>query len=147
MISSFLSDHILRLTITAWTGYNSIRHNEILLTCSKFFLFAHGPLAQLVEHLTFNQVVGGSIPPRLRINEYTLCFACENVVYYIQFLFRLFRSSLNPHRLNQVLDDPNSNKNKEEGRAPSGFSGQIYPVFRLQDYIHFHRRGTRILPI
>ncbi len=24
-----------------------------------------GPLAQLVEHLTFNQVVGGSIPPWL----------------------------------------------------------------------------------
>ena len=27
------------------------------------------PLAQLVEHLTFNQGVGGSIPPRL-----TICF-------------------------------------------------------------------------
>ena len=25
---------------------------------------AHGPLAQLVEHLTFNQVVAGSIPAR-----------------------------------------------------------------------------------
>ena len=41
-------------------------------------------------------------------------FECENDIYYRWFRFRLFLSSLNPHRLNQVLDDPNSNKNKEE---------------------------------
>ena len=45
-----------------------------------FFPLAHyGPLAQLVEHLTFNQVVEGSIPSRLT------------------FLFDNYRKS--PHRL------------------------------------------------
>ena len=39
----------------------------------------YGPLAQLVEHLTFNQVVEGSIPSRLT------------------FLFKIYRKS--PHRL------------------------------------------------
>ncbi len=29
----------------------------------------HGPLAQLVEHLTFNQVVAGSIPARPTNNQ------------------------------------------------------------------------------
>ena len=41
-----------------------------LLTCYNEFVnfscfFQNGPLAQLVEHLTFNQVVEGSIPSRL----------------------------------------------------------------------------------
>ncbi len=41
-----------------------------LLTCYNGFanfpyFFQNGPLAQLVEHLTFNQVVEGSIPSRL----------------------------------------------------------------------------------
>ena len=32
---------------------------------SRYTVFAVEPLAQLVEHLTFNQVVVGSIPARL----------------------------------------------------------------------------------
>ncbi len=42
----------------------------LLVPCYLLFIIAfpsdctHGPLAQLVEHLTFNQVVAGSIPAR-----------------------------------------------------------------------------------
>ena len=32
----------------------------------------YGPLAQLVEHLTFNQVVEGSIPSRLTFLAYVM---------------------------------------------------------------------------
>ena len=33
----------------------------------------YGPLAQLVEHLTFNQVVEGSIPSRLTFFIFAMC--------------------------------------------------------------------------
>ena len=35
----------------------------------------YGPLAQLVEHLTFNQVVEGSIPSRLTFSFIVMMFA------------------------------------------------------------------------
>ena len=38
-----------------------------------------GPLAQLAEHLTFNQVVAGSRPARLRLNIFTICKHFANI--------------------------------------------------------------------
>ena len=42
----------------------------------------HGILAQLVEHLTFNQVVGGSNPPCLTKTD--LLQLCNRSFYYIE---------------------------------------------------------------
>ena len=49
----------------------------------------HEPVAQLVEHLTFNQMVVGSIPPRLTILQVVSC----------GFNFRRDLEVLSPYRL------------------------------------------------
>src|SRR5215470_9577751 len=46
----------------------STQNQHMMLTSSSHALYVRTePLAQLAEHLTFNQGVGGSIPPRLTI--------------------------------------------------------------------------------
>src|SRR5215467_10108913 len=46
----------------------STQNQHMMLTSSSHALYVRvEPLAQLAEHLTFNQGVGGSIPPRLTI--------------------------------------------------------------------------------
>ena len=62
----------------------------------KGILILNGILAQLVEHLTFNQVVGGSIPPWLTLWQMN---SSANFLFIHMRVWRNFRESYKPCQL------------------------------------------------
>ena len=67
-----------------------------LAVCQKGFILrgSHGPLAQLVEQLTLNQVVPGSSPGRPTnkppVYQYVIRTPLRNTSHYIDFLLQIF---------------------------------------------------------
>ena len=49
----------------------------------------YGTLAQMVEHLTFNQVVGGSSPPCLIFSYFLFPFFCGGTIYLRRRILRV----------------------------------------------------------
>ena len=82
----------------------------------------HGTLAQMVEHLTFNQVVGGSSPPCLTFSYFLFPFFCGGTITLRRRILRVAMSHAHPRR-----------KTDAESLLSSG---------RLSDWMHTANAAT-----